>query len=309
MFLSKIHQKETGIVTYGITPPKTNNSDQKLRQIALKQIERISGLDLDGLIVYDIQDESARNPEHRPFPFLPTLDPGHYASNYLKDIKIPKVIYKSVAKYSLPQLEQFLIASDPNELATVFVGASSSGQMVQTTLKQAYQLYYYLSRQKPLLGAVTIPERHVIKQNEHLKILKKMDSGCSFFVSQAVYNAENSKNVLSDYYYLSLERQVRPAPMIMTLTPCGSTKTLQFMRWLGVDIPRWLENDLLHAKDILQTSVEVCLGIFRELWQFGREKGIPIGFNIESVAIRRSEIEAAIYLAHQVRRIIKSSQS
>ena len=43
--------------------------------------------------------------------------------------------------------------------------------------------------------------------------------------------------------------------MIFTLTVCGSVETLKFMKWLGISIPRWLENDLAHASDILETSL------------------------------------------------------
>jgi hypothetical protein len=38
---------------------------------------------------------------------------------------------------------------------------------------------------------------------------------------------------------------------MLTLTVCGSVETIKFMKWLGISIPRWLENDLSHASDIL----------------------------------------------------------
>ena len=39
-----------------------------------------------------------------------------------------------------------------------------------------------------------------------------------------------------------------PLPVILTFTPCGSVKTLSFMKWLGVAFPRWLENELQFAR-------------------------------------------------------------
>ena len=32
-----------------------------------------------------------------------------------------------------------------------------------------------------------------------------------------------------------------PLPVILTFSPCGSQKTLAFMKWLGIAFPRWLE--------------------------------------------------------------------
>lgn len=96
------------------------------------------------------------------------------------------------------------------------------------------------------------------------------------------------------------EHNILLAPIIFTLTPCGSVKTLQFMKWLGISIPRWLENELTQSEDILQKSVHFSEQSFRELQSFAAEKNIPIGCNIESVAVRKVEIEASIELLRRV---------
>ena len=90
------------------------------------------------------------------------------------------------------------------------------------------------------------------------------------------------------------------APIIFTLSPCGSFKTLKFMQWLGIDVPNWLYNDLKHSKDILEASIRTSVNIAEELLDFSIQKGIPIGFNIESVSIRKEEIEASIKILNEV---------
>ena len=72
------------------------------------------------------------------------------------------------------------------------------------------------------------------------------------------------------------------------------------MKWLGISIPRWLENELIHSQDILSQSVDFSEQSFRELQTFAAEKNIPIGCNIESVAIRKVEVEASIELLRRV---------
>ena len=93
--------------------------------------------------------------------------------------------------------------------------------------------------------------------------------------------------------------------LIFTLTPCGSLKTLDFMKWLGIDIPKWLNNDLKNAKDILSDSINVCKSIAAEIIDYSGSKNIPIGFNIESVAIRKDEIEASIELLKEIKRLMR----
>ncbi len=291
MLKSRLRDRASGILTYGITPPRREYDDEKKREIAAKQIERVRSLPVDGLVIYDLQDESARTSEERPFPFLPTLDSSEYAGEYLAELETPKIVYRCVGKYDADELTRGLNELDENS-CSVFVGPASRNQATRLTLVQAYELRREV-KPELVLGAVTIPERHMASNREHLNVARKIESGVSFFISQAVYNAEASRNFLSDYHYHCLEQGLEPAPILLTITPCGSARTLEFMKWLGISFPRWLENDLKHTSDILADSVEHCLRIFKELHAFGSARNIPIGCNVESVSIRKAEIDAA----------------
>jgi regulator of protease activity HflC (stomatin/prohibitin superfamily) len=90
---------------------------------------------------------------------------------------------------------------------------------------------------------------------------------------------------------------------MLTFAPCGSVKTLAFMKWLGISVPRWLENELRHATDPLEQSLRLCTQIFDELSSFAREKRLPLGVNVESVSIRKAEIDASVALFEQLRTI------
>lgn len=304
MLNNKIINCEAELVFYGLTPPKSNNDEDKIRAIVNKQMERLVDLEIDGLVLYDIQDESSRTDHPRPFPFLPTISPEIYSHKYLDKLKIPRIIYKSIGSCSKESFKDWLAQNSPHLEYMVLVGTPSKHQVVNLSLHEAYDIKRELDLPM-LLGGVTIPERHLKKGDEHLRVFDKIDRGCSFFISQCVYSVSNSKNFLSDYYYTSLETNRKLAPVIFTLTPCGSVKTLQFMEWLGIEIPKWLSNDLIHSKDILSKSMDVCRSIAEDLLEYSRQKNIPIGFNIESVSIRKEEIEASIELVKDVKQLLK----
>lgn len=303
----KLARAEAGLLLYGITPPKLGHGEEKLAEIAALQRQRLMSLAdarLDGLVLYDIQDEAERTAQARPFPFMATLDPLDYAHRELASLALPKIVYRAVGKYSPDRFEADL--QRLGEGPAVFVGAASRAQAVQLSLKQAYAM----RRERHsalLLGGVAIPERHLLSQDEHLRMAAKVEQGCSFFISQCVYHLEAAKNLLSDYHYACLDRGLPHVPFIVTLTPCGSMKTLDFMKWLGISMPRWLENDLARSGDILQQSLKACSAIFAELLDFARTKGIPLGCNVESVAIRREEIEASLQLVREVRALLDHS--
>ncbi len=305
MLEDKISNKKSGILLYGLTPPKLHSDESKIKAIANKQIERISKLDIDGLVLYDIQDESSRNDAHRPFPFMETLSPDVYNDLYLKDLNLPKIIYKSVGKYSVSELSTWINKNSKRIDYSVFVGSPSNKQKTTLSLNDAYQINQN-SDTAIRLGGVTIPERHHKKNDEHIRLFRKTEKGCRFFISQCVYNINNTKNFLSDYYYSSMESHGELLPIIFTLTPCGSLKTMEFMEWLGIDIPKWLKNDLQNSKDILSKSVDICKDIAVELLNYCEGKKIPIGFNIESVSIRKTEIEASVELLKEVKSLMNT---
>jgi len=300
MLRDRIVNKESGFLFYGLTPPKINTEDDKIRMIADKQVERLKGLEIDGLVLYDIQDESSRTDSPRPFPFMPTLSPDYYSDKYLNDLKIPKIIYKSVGKYTAAEFKSWIKQNSDNIDCSVFVGSPSKNQVSYLSLTDAYKINQD-SNSSIILGGVAIPERHNRKGDEHIRLFDKVDKGCSFFISQCVYSVNNTKDFLSDYYYTSIETNQDLVPIIFTLTPCGSLKTLQFMEWLGIDIPKWLNNDLKHSNNILFKSIDICKNIAIEILDYSVSKNLPIGFNIESVAIRKEEIDASIELLKDIK--------
>src|SRR6476660_10091134 len=133
-----------------------------------------------------------------------------------------------------------------------------------------------------MLGGVAIPERHRRRDDEHLRLLAKQDAGCRFFVTQVVYDVNAAKNLVSDYHYECAARGTVPAPIVFTFSVCGAMKTLDFLRWLGVDVPRWIENDLAHAADTLQASYQQALTTACDLLAFGPTRAMPYGIHAES---------------------------
>lgn len=299
MFLDKIKSGKSGVLTYGVTPPKSETDPAKIAEIAERTIARIIPLDLDALIVYDVQDESARTSEERPFPFLKALDPFRFASEYLRGLKISKIIYRPAGKFSKEELSEWLDDLQRNDFYPVFVGVPAPDATVKTTMSEAYGIWIK-NESTSVMGAVTIPERHEILKDEDKRILEKVSHGVSYFISQCVFDVAYAKKLIEDLGSTCTKGDITIPTIIFTLTVCGSAKTLRFMKWLGIHIPHDLKEDLKHAENILEKSVQVCLDIASELTDFCTGRSVPFGFNIESVAIRKEEIEASIYVVNKI---------
>ena len=298
--IQRIAAGQGEFLLFAITPPRHDTDRERAQEIADTTVARLRPVGVDGLILYDIDDETERNPAERPFPFMPTLDPADFLTDHLGTWETPVIVYRAVAKYDAESLRAWFAAQDPARLMTVLVGAASSGTQARTSLSDAQRLRRE-ANPNLAMGGVAIPERHSRREDEHLRLLAKQDAGCRFFVTQVVYDVNAAKNLVSDYHYECRRRGTPHAPIVFTFSVCGSMKTLDFLRWLGVDVPRWIENDLEHAADPLAASYQQALTTATELMAYCRALGVPFGINVESVSIRRVEIEAALELARELR--------
>jgi len=111
-----------------------------------------------------------------------------------------------------------------------------------------------------------------------------------------------TQRLLRDYLRDCRGAGVEPRRVVLTFAPCGREKTLAFMRWLGVNITAETERVVLGAADPIRKSIEICCDNLRQILDGAYAAAIPLGINVESVSIRKEEIEAATELFKALRR-------
>ncbi|GAA3248970.1 hypothetical protein GCM10017691_59630 [Pseudonocardia petroleophila] len=289
-----------GVLLYGLTPPRATTTADQADAVAEAALTRLRSVQVDGLILYDVDAEVDRASTPRPFPFLPMMDPADFLDRHLAAWDGPVVVYRAVSKYTGDELGRWLSEVQRDRVLTVLVGAASRDQAVRTSLPEAYRRHAGLPR-PPRMGGVVIAERHADAGAEHRRMLRKQDAGCEFFVSQICYDLDRTRNLLSDYAYGCRDLGRAPRPVVLTLAPCGSTKTLEFMSWLGISVPDWLRTEITRSADPLAVSYEQCVVNARILIAFCRRLGLPFGINVESLTNRKVEIDASIDLAREIR--------
>ena len=161
---------------FALTPPRSATAADRVQAVADAMIDRLRDLDLDGLILYDIDDEAERNPAQRPFPFAATLDPADFFANNLAAWPTPVIVYRAVAKHSRDDLRSWMSAQDPSQVLTVLVGAASSTTTSATSLTDA-QAWSRETNPDLAVGGVAIPERHSRRRDEHRRLLTKQEAG------------------------------------------------------------------------------------------------------------------------------------
>ena len=294
---TKFSDPGRGVYFIGTTPPKRTVAMMEMQAIAAKLVQRLENIEYDGLVVYDIQDETSRNPEPRPFPFCRTHDSRDYSALLRTTSGLPVITYKSAAEENRLEFDQWLDkAWSPNGVRDlVLVGSPATSQGTNFPLPAAY----HALQQHPLdfhLGGVAIAERHASKANEHLRLIEKTHQGCEYFITQAVYNPDATVQLCKDYAAECRRQKLQPKRLILTFSPCGSEKTLNFMQWLGISVPQATREQILGANNPLAESIRVCRNNLQQIIDACAELGIPLGLNIESLTNRKEEIDGTIRL-------------
>lgn len=292
------------LLLYGTTPPRAGATAEIVRNAAEKLAARVRPLPLDGIVVYDIQDESGRTASPRPFAFTETIDPRAYSKLLRELTGKPAITYKCVGANDEAAWNAWLGAAAREGVQFLsIVGRPTSGVRYPLSLSRALRL----AAAHPAgftVGGVVIAERHTAERSEAARMLAKGIEGCGYFISQTVYHAGASERLLADYVRDCRGAGVEPRRVVLTFSPVGRDKTMAFLRWLGVNLPPETERAILGASKPLAKSIGICRENLRRILAHDYAKTIPLGVNVESVSINKDEIDASIDLFHALAEVL-----
>jgi hypothetical protein len=131
-----------------------------------------------------------------------------------------------------------------------------------------------------MLGGITIPSR----KNEADRIRSKTRAGVAFFTSQILFDS-------NDVVWLMQRLNGLPARVFLSFAPVSHRRDLQFLRWLGADIPQDLDRFLLGSEEgttapattCLERSLDLAQRILMDVFDNLPPDPPPLGLNIEHI--------------------------
>ncbi|MBN2510825.1 MAG: hypothetical protein JXB03_11135 [Spirochaetales bacterium] len=291
-------------VLFGLTPPKEGTCGEKLLRMNTRRAERLKAPGLDGLCIYEVQDERARAGSGRIFAPGGYMDTAAYRRSLGGVTDYECISCCAVGPLSVGQLKSRIRAQGKEPV--VLVGPVSRSVPVRTALKEAFSIAAELEA-PPLTGAVCIPERSSGCGNEAERMLAKASWGAGFFITQCIYDPDQAQALLASYAQGCRREGTLPRKILFTLSPAGSRETLQFMGWLGIKVPQHTERRILCAHDPLAQSVQVLEENALVLAESCRCLGLSFGFNVESVVSRKNEFLAAAALAASLKKVFEKA--
>lgn len=274
-------------------PPRLGASEEQW-QDHLGQLDALRKSGLSAVNVPEVLDGAYR-----------TVEPRAFAAALQRRLGVPALLNRVTVHHALPALQGW--AAETRQSTgirdLVLVGGESGrtrypGVGVNDALRG---LRPATERAGGSLGVVTIPHRRRPDLDEPQRLGAKQAAGARFAVSQILCDADAAIALQRDLRAATPQDQA-PLSLVWSLAPVAKRRDLEFLQWLGVDLPEATRKRLLATAPDGRLAASHALneGLARSLLAAAERDGLPApGFCVEHVML--SNIEAAIDLVDRVR--------
>jgi 5,10-methylenetetrahydrofolate reductase len=282
----KIFDPSLPVTFFELVPPEVDKVPAL--DEAVEVIRSVVDL-VDAINLPEIHNESRPGP--RTAQFVPRLDPRLLGAR-LRDGLGTEVVSNHCVVYEpdpLPWLHETRETFGIEHL--VLVGGESSGiQYAGPSVLEATERFRSAGH-TGALGGISIPSR----AGEAERVRRKHAAGLDFFTTQVLFDP-------NDIVWLVQQLNGLEARLILSFAPVSHPRDLQFLRWLGADIPpdldRFLRLDQASAAELsgadsearetaraacLERSIDLAQRILLEVFDNLPPDPPALGLNVEHI--------------------------
>ena len=283
-FRDKVRKPKRPVVAYEILPPR--EKDGTLNSYAERISSLLSQTHIDAINIPEVHEENARG--LRPVKNLERAEAREFGRLLQDNVGIETIVNRVTVHNDLDYQKSWIKETfyDYDIENLILVGGESSdikypGPSVNETSE-------YITRDLNagrfdfFCGGITIPSRKI----ESVRLLKKGSNGIEFFTTQVLYDGKKIKKMLKYYDDVCKENNVLPRRILLSFAPVSSKKNIDFLKWLGVEIPSQTEKRLTNKKTSMSDeSLEIASEILKGILNNNEKLGItvPIGLNVEHI--------------------------
>lgn len=297
--ITRISDPYLPVTFFEVVPPE-EGKDSAVGE-AVEVVRRVAG-SVDAINLPEIHNE-ARTGE-RTANFVPRMDPRRLAARLRGELSI-EVVTNHCVVYEPDPVPWLRETSDVFGVQHFVLvgGESSSVRYPGPTVLEATERLRAAGHQGAL-GGISIPSR----AGEAQRVRRKQAAGLSFFTTQVLFDP-------NDIVWLVQRLNGVEARLFLSFAPVSHPRDLQFLRWLGADIPpdldRFLRLDEASAADLthpdrresaraacLERSIDLAQRILMEVFDNLPPDPPALGLNIEH--INRRNVAPAVRMLERL---------
>ena len=263
------------VTLFEVVPPAADQP--KAIDESLVELRKVKPF-VDGINIPEIFDED-RGAE-RTSKFVPRVEPRLLGLRIQNELGAEVVLNRVVVRDPQPEVWFRETCLERGMRQIILVGGESAG--VRYPGPNVTEAAAWVRREglPVTLGGITIPSR----KNESERIRAKARAGIEFFTSQVLFDS-------NDVVWLVQRLNGLQARVFLSFAPVSHRRDVQFLRWLGADIPQNLDRFLLgsedgvaaHAPTCLERSLDLAQRILMDVFDNLPPDPPPLGLNIEHI--------------------------
>jgi 5,10-methylenetetrahydrofolate reductase len=282
----KILDPSLPVTLFEVVPPEEGKPAALDEAVAV--VRRVADA-VDAVNLPEIHNEA--RPGERTAGFVPRLDPRVIGARLREDIAADVVVNHCVV-YEADPLPWLAATRDTFGISDlVLVGGESSGIRYPGPGVAEAAERIRADGHAGALGAISIPSR----TGEAERVRRKHAAGIDFFTTQVLFDP-------NDIVWLVQRLNGVEARLFLSFAPVSHPRDLQFLRWLGADIPpdldRHLRLDEASAADLdhtdpkrkqaaraacLERSIGLAQRILIDVFDNLPPDPPPLGLNVEHI--------------------------
>jgi 5,10-methylenetetrahydrofolate reductase len=283
---------------FEIIPPPTSWDSSKVMSWVHDVCSIMKREQLFYLNIPEVVDEESREGK-RTVSFVKKMENIRFASIMRRECAgLQPIPNKIIVRLTQEEFHSWIASAYNKGIRNVVLIGGKSEKIVYPGLSVT-EGAAYIKQQFPdvEVGGITIFTR----PHEAERIIKKMESGITFFCSQIIFETGNLKQVLCELKSHCEVKNVSLPKIYVSLSPASELKDIAFIRWLGVEFPSAVYSYLTEPMaDVEKRCIMVLERVVEELMDFMRHSDIELGFNIEHV--RYTNLQLAEKLIQHIKR-------
>jgi|TARA_B110000438_G_scaffold60525_1_gene60713 5,10-methylenetetrahydrofolate reductase len=280
----KVKKPQRPVVAYEILPPR--EKDGTLNSYSETISSLLSQTHIDAINIPEVHDEVGRG--DRPIVNQKRGEPREFG-RMLQDIVGIEAIVNRVVVHDNYE-DQMRWVEKTNKIYEIenliIVGGESSGVKYPgptvNNMLGSISDQYNGNGGDIFCGGIAIPSR----KNESKNLIKKSDNGAEFFTTQVLYDSSNIIKMIENYQKRCDALQTFPRRILLSFAPVSSQKNVDFLKWLGVEIPNETEKYLNGRPGAMtDRSLDVAVEVMNEILDsiVKNNLKVPVGLNVEHI--------------------------
>ena len=280
----KIMRPRRPVVFYEILPPR--EKDGTLNSYAETISSLLSQTHIDAINIPEVREEERQG--DKPVKSLARAEPREFGQLLQDIVGVEAIVNRVVVHQVLEEELRWINETNKKyEIENLIVVGGEShkldypGPSVNQVLKRVTG-GIDTNKGNILCGGISIPSRNAESKN----LIDKSEHGAEFFTTQVLYDSDKITKMISHYQKRCQELNTFPRRLLLSFAPVSSKKNIDFLKWLGVEIPKDTEKYLNGRPGaMIDRSLDVAIEILNNtLVHIIKNKlTVPIGLNVEHI--------------------------